>query len=1203
MKKSILFYALAASMTVLAGCQVEPVQQEEPAKVGTHKVSFTVDQSETKTVMSIEDGKSYFTWDDGDVASVKVYENGVEADPEWMDVTLSSDRKVLSVVALFDDVDPAPASYRYDACINSEVPAAQTTQATTYDRRGDVIYAEPITRNASVEDADLVFNFKRAVAISKMTLRGIGDGETIQSVVVKSTEQPLTGTFVLDMENGSQPTWSETGTELTITGENLVADGSGNCVVYFTTLPISAETLTVDVVTNASSYTKTFGPITITTEKVKSYGVTVAKKETEHEETHTIVWPNGQTDWSGIESEIIELDNDYQYNHGYEVIVAKTSSSTTPPTVNATSGDLRAYAANSLVISHENPITRLVFNLSAQGLKRLALITANVGEIAEQQSGDNTVVWTGRANSITFEVGPKAVFGSDGETKAGQFCFTSIDATYIVSGDAPDPIAVESVALDKSTLDLRVGETGSIVATVSPDNATNKAVTWESNNTSVATVANGVVTAVAPGEVTITVRTVDGEKTATCAVTVTSNIKTLTSIQEINDEAMAAGSEKRDVYIKFDNWIVSGVNSSRAYVTDNEKGFVMYTKDHGFVAGDVLSGTVLCKVNKFELVASVEGVTKDNITVTKGGVVIPKYIATKNLAPVYTGVVVTYSGMVYDETTETLSKGEDVIVTNNTLYPGASFVDGHTYNVTGVYLRYLKKSGTETDPVTTPENDILPRSAADIVDLAPVKYNVTVQTVQNGSVTANPTTAAEGAVVTLTATPDSGYEFESWNVTNASTSASITVTDNKFTMPAADVNVSATFKEVSSEGTKTLVVDFEKATDQYADWVFTNITTQQTDVNVAAHGGSYFGTTGGKQTGSVQTKDKVEPKSITFYISKTTTNTTSSSWKVQTSSNGSTWNDAKTVSASSVTRGTWTEVTNTFAGSLKDVYVRVYYTGTTAVRTIDDIALVVAGSGTPDPEPQPVDATWSVGPSSVTVEAGKTATATISTNYDGTLSVSSSATSIATATISGKVITVTGVSKGSTTLTVTGSSTSGYNAINKTINVTVNEAQGGGTPSPSDPVTATTTINDVVSENNYTVSSGSTINTKCTSIDLDDIIKVSVSVKEGATGNTGTFWGTTSVDWRHYQTDEPTITVSAKEGYSIVSVKFTYTNSNTGVLNTSGFGQSISSTYQITSGKAYDVDDSSVTYYVGNTSTKANGQVRITAIEVVYKQN
>lgn len=81
---------------------------------------------------------------------------------------------------------------------------------------------------------------------------------------------------------------------------------------------------------------------------------------------------------------------------------------------------------------------------------------------------------------------------------------------------------VTGVTLDKTTLDLIVGNSATLKATVAPDNATNNTVTWASNNTAIATVdSNGKVTAVAPGTATITATTEDGGKTATCTVTVT----------------------------------------------------------------------------------------------------------------------------------------------------------------------------------------------------------------------------------------------------------------------------------------------------------------------------------------------------------------------------------------------------------------------------------------------------------------------------------------------------------------------------------------------------------------------------------------------------------------------------------------------------------------------------------------------------------
>ena len=82
-------------------------------------------------------------------------------------------------------------------------------------------------------------------------------------------------------------------------------------------------------------------------------------------------------------------------------------------------------------------------------------------------------------------------------------------------------VSVESVSLDNSSLTIYSDDSPiSLIATVLPENATNKNVTWSSNNTSVATVIDGNVTPVSSGETIITVKTVDGNKTAKCTVTV-----------------------------------------------------------------------------------------------------------------------------------------------------------------------------------------------------------------------------------------------------------------------------------------------------------------------------------------------------------------------------------------------------------------------------------------------------------------------------------------------------------------------------------------------------------------------------------------------------------------------------------------------------------------------------------------------------------
>lgn len=144
-------------------------------------------------------------------------------------------------------------------------------------------------------------------------------------------------------------------------------------------------------------------------------------------------------------------------------------------------------------------------------------------------------------------------------------------------------------------------------------------------------------------------------------------------------------------------------------------------------------------------------------------------------------------------------------------------------------------------------------------------------------------------------------------------------------------------------------------------------------------------------------------------------------------------------------------------------------------------------------------------------------------------------------------------------------------------------------------VTASVNIGTLVSQKGYEVSSGNTVNTKCTSIDLDDNINLSLN----SSGNNGSFWGTTPIDWRAYQNQNATFTLTAKNGATLKSVTFTFSVSNNGTLNTTGTGSSIS-TGKLTSNTALSLTGTSQTFYVGSTNTETKGQVRITAISVTY---
>lgn len=169
--------------------------------------------------------------------------------------------------------------------------------------------------------------------------------------------------------------------------------------------------------------------------------------------------------------------------------------------------------------------------------------------VAPEDVTDDTVTWT----SSNEEIATVAEDGTVTAVKAGTAKITATTANGIVAScdltvmakksdvpeepknpeepkdpenpeepkdpaDKPVTVAVTGITLATTAVELEVGKTSALAATVTPDNATDKTVTWTSSDEKVATVVNGTVTAVAPGKATITAKA--GDKTATCEVTV-----------------------------------------------------------------------------------------------------------------------------------------------------------------------------------------------------------------------------------------------------------------------------------------------------------------------------------------------------------------------------------------------------------------------------------------------------------------------------------------------------------------------------------------------------------------------------------------------------------------------------------------------------------------------------------------------------------
>ena len=130
---------------------------------------------------------------------------------------------------------------------------------------------------------------------------------------------------------------------------------------------------------------------------------------------------------------------------------------------------------------------------------------------------DKTVSWTtSDAGIATVDYGKVKAIKEGTATITVQAGEKSATCKVIV---AKKTIPVESVTLNKNELTMVKGDEVALTVSVKPDNATDKTVTWSSTDTKVATVTNGVVTAVAEGTCTITAMV--GGKTAECKVTVT----------------------------------------------------------------------------------------------------------------------------------------------------------------------------------------------------------------------------------------------------------------------------------------------------------------------------------------------------------------------------------------------------------------------------------------------------------------------------------------------------------------------------------------------------------------------------------------------------------------------------------------------------------------------------------------------------------
>ena len=234
-------------------------------------------------------------------------------------------------------------------------------------------------------------------------------------------------------------------------------------------------------------------------------------------------------------------------------------------------------------------------NSAYQGTKLMLMLVSDNGTTIQLNPTSGTTIQSGNDEPLVLDEENGVIIVPAGGSVNGTVWL----AGGTVAKNGTQKVNVESIALNENTLTLytnRDPKTATLTATVSPDNATDKTVAWTSADEKVATVENGVVTAVGNGTTTITAQA--GDKTAVCTVTVSTrssssggSSKTTYPVNTPTaDNGTAAVSPKNaakgdtvtitvtpDSGYKVDKVTVTNANGNTITVTDKGNGKYTFT--------------------------------------------------------------------------------------------------------------------------------------------------------------------------------------------------------------------------------------------------------------------------------------------------------------------------------------------------------------------------------------------------------------------------------------------------------------------------------------------------------------------------------------------------------------------------------------------------------------------------------------------------
>ena len=305
--------------------------------------------------------------------------------------------------------------------------------------------------------------------------------------------------------------------------------------------------------------------VTVVKQVVQVTSVTLSKsslelKKGQSETLVATVKPDDASDknvsWSSSDNSIASVEDG-------KVTALKSGKAT----ITAKAGDQSA----NCEVTVTTPVESIRLDRTSVSLEETQTTTL-VATVSPNDADENTVEWNTSDASVATV--------SDGVVTAVQEGTATITAT--AGGQSAEcavkvvkkVVAVTEVTLNKSTLDMKKGESETLVATVKPDDATDKTVTWSSSDATLVSVdQNGKVTAVKSGKATITAKA--GGKSATCAITVTTPVESVSlnhssvSLQEGKTFTLVATVNPEDADEATVEW-----TSSDARVATVSKGVI-----------------------------------------------------------------------------------------------------------------------------------------------------------------------------------------------------------------------------------------------------------------------------------------------------------------------------------------------------------------------------------------------------------------------------------------------------------------------------------------------------------------------------------------------------------------------------------------------------------------------------------------------------